>query len=124
MSEATPRTAQTQDVPHGSSEERTDIASGSSSPTATNLLAPLEDRLEDPRLYFNRELSLLQFQRRVFAEALDPQVPLLERVKFIGILQSNIDEFFMVRAAGLMQQAATGNQEPGLDGRTPTETLD
>src|SRR5689334_5086558 len=100
MSEATPGIAQSERVPHGSPEKRSKITSESPLPDGSALSAPAEERLDNPDLYFNRELSLLQFQRRVFAEALDPQVPLLERVKFLGILQSNIDEFFMVRVAG------------------------
>jgi polyphosphate kinase len=80
--------------------------------------------LDHPSLYINRELSHLEFQRRVLEEARDAGNPLLERVKFLSILDSNIDEFFMVRVAGLMQQIEAGVQEPGVDGRTPTETLE
>jgi polyphosphate kinase len=80
--------------------------------------------LNDPTLYLNRELSHLEFQRRVLEEARDRRNPLLERVKFLSILASNIDEFFMVRVAGVMQQIENGVQEPGMDGRGPAETLD
>ena len=79
--------------------------------------------LDDPTLYINRELSHLEFQRRVLEEARDSGHPLLERVKFLSILGSNLDEFFMVRVAGLMQQVENGVTEPGLDGRSPLETL-
>src|SRR5580693_978358 len=79
--------------------------------------------LHDPALYLNRELSHLEFQRRVLEEARDERNPLLERVKFLAILGSNIDEFFMVRVAGLMQQIENKVQEPGIDGRLPAETL-
>jgi polyphosphate kinase len=72
--------------------------------------------LESPELYINRELSLLEFQKRVLHEAEDPQNPLLERVKFLSIVSSNLDEFFMVRVAGLQKQAASGTQEPSIDG--------
>lgn len=61
--------------------------------------------LDDPRLYINRELSWLQFNQRVLDEALDPSVPILERIKFLAITQSNLDEFFMVRVGGLQQKA-------------------
>jgi polyphosphate kinase len=84
--------------------------------------SPLD--LHDPALYLNRELSHLEFQRRVLEEARDARNPLLERVKFLSILGSNIDEFFMVRVAGLMQQIENKVQEPGIDGRGPAETLE
>src|SRR5580700_1836021 len=80
--------------------------------------------LHDATLYLNRELSHLEFQRRVLEEARDARNPLLERVKFLSILGSNIDEFFMVRVAGLMQQIENKVQEPGMDGRLPAETLE
>ena len=80
--------------------------------------------LDNPNLYVNRELSLLSFQRRVLDEALDEANPLLERVKFLGILGSNLDEFFMVRVAGLKQQIDAGIQEPGPDGLTPRQQLE
>jgi len=80
--------------------------------------------LTDPSLYLNRELSHLEFQRRVLEEARDRRNPLLERVKFLSILGSNIDEFFMVRVAGVMQQIENGVQETGMDGKGPSETLD
>ena len=81
-------------------------------------------RLDDPRLYVNRELSLLKFQWRVLEEAQDETNPLLERVKFLAILGSNLDEFFMVRVAGLQNQIEAGIQEPGSDGLTPAQTME
>jgi polyphosphate kinase len=72
--------------------------------------------LESPELYINRELSLLEFQKRVLEQARDPENPLLERVKFLSIVSSNLDEFFMVRVAGLQKQAASGVQEASVDG--------
>jgi polyphosphate kinase len=79
--------------------------------------------LRDPALFLNRELSLLKFQERVLDEARDPRNPLLERLKFLGILGSNLGEFFMVRIAGLKQQVQAGVVDPSGDGRTPAETL-
>jgi polyphosphate kinase len=64
--------------------------------------------LDDPTLYFNRELSWLEFNRRVLEEAQDPSVPLMERVKFLAIFESNLDEFFMVRVGGLQQKVQAG----------------
>src|SRR5271154_6151355 len=85
---------------------------------------PDPSELQDPALYLNRELSHLEFQRRVLEEARDRRNPLLERVKFLSIFGSNIDEFFMVRVAGVMQQIENGVQDTGMDGRGPSETLD
>ena len=81
------------------------------------------DELDDPRLFVNRELGLLEFQRRVLEEARDPSNALLERVKFLSIVGSNLDEFFMVRVAGLRQQLDAGVIEVPADGLTPAEQL-
>ncbi len=81
-------------------------------------------RLDAKDLYLNPHLSLLEFQRRVLDEARDETTPLLERVKFISILGSNIDEFFMVRVAGLWQQLETRTTEISMDGRSPIEQLE
>jgi polyphosphate kinase len=80
--------------------------------------------LDDPRLYVNRELSLLKFQWRVLEEAQNETNPLLERVKFLSILGSNLDEFFMVRVAGLQNQVESGILEAGSDGLSPAKTLE
>ena len=79
--------------------------------------------LNDPALYVNRELALLAFQERVLEEAEDSSNPLLERVKFLAIVSSNLAEFFMVRIAGLKQQVAAGVSELSADGMTPAEQL-
>jgi polyphosphate kinase len=79
--------------------------------------------LDDPALYMNRELSLLEFQERVLDEARDGNNKLLERVKFLSIVCSNLDEFFMVRMAALKQKLSAGNQSLSIDGRTVTEQL-
>jgi polyphosphate kinase len=79
--------------------------------------------LDDPRYYSNRHLSWLEFNRRVLEEALDPRNPLLERVKFLAITASNLDEFVEVRLAGLLQQVEHGSQEMGPDGLAPHAQL-
>ena len=80
--------------------------------------------LADRSYYFNRELSWLEFNDRVLQIAEDPEVPLLERVKFLAIVSSNLDEFVMVRVAGLHDQIDAGIEKPLQDGRTPKETLE
>ncbi|HEX6913289.1 MAG TPA: hypothetical protein VF142_22985, partial [Longimicrobium sp.] len=79
--------------------------------------------LDHPALYFNRELGLLDFSWRVLAQARDPRVPLLERVRFLAITSGNLDEFFQKRVGGLKRQLAAGVQAPSLDGRGPGEQL-
>ncbi len=80
--------------------------------------------LFDPYLYINREISWLQFNDRVLALAADPDTPLLERLKFLAIFSSNLDEFFMVRVSGLRDQVEAGIGTRGSDGWTPSETLE
>ncbi len=79
--------------------------------------------LDSPELYLNRELTWLNFNRRVMHEAQDPRTPLLERVKFLAIVSSNLDEFFMKRIGGLKQQLGARVHELSVDGRTPLEQL-
>lgn len=79
--------------------------------------------LQDPRLYINRELSLLNFQKRVLEEAEDESNPLLERFKFLSILGSNLEEFFMVRVAGLRHQIESNTSSTGPDGLLPAEQM-
>lgn len=76
--------------------------------------------LRAPELYLNRELTWLEFNRRVLHEAQDPRTPLLERVKFLAIVNSNLDEFFMKRIGGLKQQVGAGVKDLTVDGRTPS----
>lgn len=99
------------------------------SPNGVDREAPLvadsapEIDLNDAQYYLNRELSLLAFQWRVLQEAFDERNPLLERIKFLAIVSSNMDEFFMVRVAGLQQQLAAGVYEMTPDGLSPAEQL-
>jgi polyphosphate kinase len=80
-------------------------------------------KLHDPTLYLNRELSWLDFNERVLQLAEDERIPLLERVKFCAIYTTNLDEFYMVRVAGLRDQIDAGVENPGPDGRIPSETI-
>lgn len=80
--------------------------------------------LNDPKYYFNRELSWLEFNRRVLAEATDKRTPLLERLKFMSIFSSNLDEFFMVRVAALKKQVEAGVSKLSADGRTAHQQLE
>ena len=84
---------------------------------------PSIPNLDDPSLYFNRELSWLEFNRRVLEEAQSQKNPLLERVKFLSIFSSNLDEFFMIRVSGLRRQLQTGVLNPPPDGMSPGEQL-
>jgi polyphosphate kinase len=79
--------------------------------------------LQNPQLYLNRELSWLDFNERVLQLAEDERVPLIERVKFCAIYTTNLDEFYMVRVAGLRDQIDAGVENPGQDGRIPSETI-
>ncbi len=79
--------------------------------------------LESPELYLNRELTWLAFNRRVLSEAEEESNPLLERLKFLAITASNLDEFFMKRIGGLKQQAVAGVQQLTADGRTPQQQI-
>ena len=83
-----------------------------------------DERIDDPALYFNRELSWLDFNQRVLELAEDPAVPLLEQIRFCAIYASNLDEFYMVRVAGLFEQLDAGIDARGPDGLRPGEQID
>jgi len=83
----------------------------------------LEVNLKAPELYSNRELSLLDFNRRVLAQAHDASLPLLERIRFLCISCSNLDEFFEIRVAGLKQRQELGSLQPGPDGMSVADQL-
>ena len=79
----------------------------------------MTDHAGHPELFFNRELSLLQFNRRVLAQARDERVPLLERLRYLCISSTNLDEFFEIRVAGIRERLLLGSTQAGPDGRTP-----
>lgn len=83
----------------------------------------METALDAPENFINRELSWLEFNRRVLEEAQDPTQPLMERVKFLAIFSSNLDEFFEIRVAGIKQQIHSGHPDIGPDGLAPKELL-
>ncbi len=85
---------------------------------------PMTRRLPLPAQFLNRELGILAFNRRVLAQAADETIPLLERLRFITIVSSNLDEFFEIRVAGLKETIKLGLTEPGPDGRAPTEVFE
>lgn len=84
---------------------------------------PILPRQASPERFLNRELSFLAFNKRVLAQAADPNVPLLERLKFICIVSSNMDEFFEIRVAGIKEQLKLGSTVPGNDGLLPQEVF-
>src|SRR5213082_1631571 len=81
------------------------------------------ERFGDPKNFINRELNWLEFNRRVLEEAQDPTQPLIERVKFLCIFSSNLDEFFEIRVAGIKQQIESETSDVSADGLSPTETF-
>src|SRR5450432_3558906 len=107
----------------GSSPASTPPSSSSMNGPSSPLSIVETPDLRAPSLYLNRELSWLEFNARVLAEALNENVPLLERLKFHAIVYSNLDEFFMVRVAGLKQQLTGEVGEFPPDGMTTVEQL-
>src|SRR6266511_418385 len=107
QAQATPRT-----------EEKSDAV------TVPQVVQTLHDRFGDPKNFINRELSWLAFNQRVLEEAQDPTQPLIERVKFLTIFSSNLDEFFEIRVAGIKQQIESETSDVGPDGLSPTELFD
>lgn len=102
----------------------TESAANQSQPTtAAHDIPPCRIETDSPQCFLNRELTWLEFNRRVLAMAEDESTPLLERVKFLAIVSSNIDEFFMKRIGGLKQQIAAGIRTPTVDGRTPVDQV-
>ena len=99
-----------------------DLRPGLSDPGASAIVK-IDPELNAPELFLNRELTWLAFNRRVFEQALDERNPLLERVKFLAITASNLDEFFMKRIGGLKQQVVAGMHELTVDGRTPHQQI-
>src|SRR5256886_10230221 len=95
----------------------------------TDELALLPDAIQperdfsDPATFINRELSWLEFNRRVLEEAQDPTQPLIERVQFMTIFSNNLDEIFEIRVAGIKQQILSETSDDGPDGMSPTETF-
>ncbi|MEO6223691.1 MAG: RNA degradosome polyphosphate kinase, partial [Vicinamibacterales bacterium] len=99
--------------------------SGATAPVrAAPASAPVpRPKLTDPAFYLNRELSWLDFNRRVLALAEDPTHPLLERVKFLAIVGTNLNEFFMIRMASLLRKQRTGTEDVSPDGMNTEEQL-
>src|SRR5438128_2040491 len=95
----------------------------SSAVAAPEVVQTAHERFSDPKNFINRELSWLEFNRRVLEEAQDPTQPLIERVKFLTIFSSNLDEFFEIRVAGIKQQIKSETSDIGPDGLSPTDTF-
>src|ERR1041385_4466807 len=108
-------------MPQAQATPRTEEKSGAT--VVPQLVQTPHNRFGDPKNFFNRELSWLAFNRRVLEEAQDPTQPLIERVKFLTIVSSNLDEFFEIRVAGIKQQIESETSDVGPDGLSPTDTF-
>src|SRR5690348_12360641 len=109
-------------MPQAQATARSEEKSGSTA--IPQVVETAHERFGDPKNFINRELSWLEFDRRVLEEAQDPTQPLIERVKFLTIFSSNLDEFFEIRVAGIKQQIESETSDIGPDGLSPTETFD
>ena len=103
-----------------------DSSSANDAPATDKNIDPVDKAIDltSPDYYLNRELTWLEFNRRVLNEAIDSRTPLLERLKFIAIVSSNLDEFFMKRIGGLKEQLGAGVQELTVDGRSPKQQIE
>src|SRR5260370_19054464 len=95
----------------------------SSAVAAPEVVQSAHELFGEPKNFINRELSWLEFNRRVLEEAQDPTQPLIERVKFLCIFSSNLDEFFEIRVAAIKQQIENETSDVAADGLSPTETF-
>jgi polyphosphate kinase len=115
-------------APKGSTRKTPKTSPASARPEAGGVSAAATEAqvfdLDSSKWYLNRELTWLEFNRRVLHEGQDPRTPLLERVKFLAIVSSNLDEFFMKRIGGLKQQVGAGVTELSVDGRTPEQQIE
>ena len=119
-----PGTKRTAATPQTRKKTATSRARATRKPAAATRKKPAATvSIDAPELYLNRELTWLEFNFRVLDMAAEDATPLLERVKFLAIVSSNLDEFFMKRIGGLKQQIAAGIRTPSVDGRTPKEQL-
>src|SRR5215469_12202629 len=111
-------------MPQAQSTPRKDEKSSATATAVPPVVETAHERFHDPKNFINRELSWLAFNRRVLEEAQDPTQPLIERVKFVTIFSSNLDEFFEIRVAGIKQQIASETSDVGPDGMSPTATFE
>ncbi|MRR59205.1 MAG: RNA degradosome polyphosphate kinase, partial [Deltaproteobacteria bacterium] len=121
LTESTSR--KTRPSPKPAKKEKPTATAPTATP-ATKKSSASPENLSSPSLYLNRELTWLEFNKRVLHEAQDDRTPLLERIKFIAIVSSNLDEFFMKRIGGLKQQLGAGIRALTVDGRTPRQQID